>query len=98
MTLQIVQDEAADEVLSTNPFALLCGMLLQQEVPIDVAFAGPAKILDRFGTLDPEAIAEAPPEDFAALCAADPPVHPYPDSMAVLIQAVASYRRRQLRR
>ena len=91
MTLQIVQDEAADEVLSTNAFALLCGMLLQQQVPVDVAFAGPAKILDRFGSLDPTAIAEASPEEFAELCAAEPAIHPYPESMSVLIQAVAKY-------
>ena len=91
MTLQIVQDEAADEVLSTNAFALLCGMLLQQQVPVDVAFAGPARILDRFGSLDPQAIAEAPPEDFAALCSTKPAIHPYPESMSVLIQAVARH-------
>lgn len=91
MTLQIVQDETADAVLSTHPFALVIGMLLAQDVPVDVAFAGPAKILQRFGSLDPAAISEAPPDDFAALCATDPPVHSYPDSMAVLVQAVASY-------
>lgn len=91
MTLQIVQDEAADEVLSTNAFALLCGMLLQQEVPVDVAFAGPAKILDRFGTLDPTVIAEATPEELAEVCATEPAIHPYPESMSVLIQAGARY-------
>ncbi|MGI8701029.1 MAG: HhH-GPD-type base excision DNA repair protein [Nocardioidaceae bacterium] len=91
MTLQIVQDEAADEVLSTNAFALLCGMLLYQQAPVDVAFAGPAKILDRFGTLDPVAIGEAPPEEFAELCATEPAVHPYPESMSVLIQALARF-------
>jgi len=91
VTLQIVQDETADEVLSTNAFALLCGMLLQQQAPIDVAFAGPARILDRFGTLDPSVISEASPEEFAELCATEPAVHPYPESMSVLIQAMARY-------
>lgn len=91
MTLQIVQDEAADEVLSTNAFALLAGMLLQQQAPVDVAFAGPAKILDRFGTLDPTAISEAPPDEFAELCATEPAVHPYPESMSVLLQALARF-------
>ncbi len=91
MTLQIVQDEAADEVLSTNAFALLCGMLLQQRVPVDVAFAGPSKILDRFGTLEPSAIADASPEEFGQLCAAAPAIHPYPESMSVLIQAMARF-------
>lgn len=91
MTLQIVQDEAADEVLSTNAFALLCGMLLQQQVPVEVAFAGPAKILDRLGSLDPAVIAEATPDELAEVCATEPMVHPYPESMSVLIQAVARY-------
>ncbi len=91
MTLQIVQDEAADEVLSTNAFALLCAMLLMEQVSIKVAFAGPAIILDRFGSLDPTAIADAPAEEFAQLCATEPAIHPYPESMSVLIQAVASY-------
>lgn len=91
MTLSIVQDEAADEVLSTNAFALLCGMLLLQQAPLDVAFAGPAKILDRFGSLDPAVISEAPPDEFAELCATEPAVHPYPESMAVLVQALARF-------
>ena len=68
MALQIAQDEHADEVLSSNPFALLAGMLLDQQFPMERAFAGPAKVLDRFGTLDPEAVASADPEAFAALC------------------------------
>lgn len=91
MTLQIVQDEAADEVLSTNAFALLCGMLLQQQAPVEVAFAGPAKILDRFGSLDPAVIAEASPDELAEVCATEPAIHPYPESMSVLIQAMARY-------
>lgn len=91
MTLRIVQDEAADEVLSTNAFALLCGMLLQQEVSVDEAFAGPAKILDRFGSLDPAVIADAPADELAVLFAAPPPVHPYADSMAVLVKAMARH-------
>jgi uncharacterized HhH-GPD family protein len=86
-----VQDEAADEVLSSNAFALLCGMLLHEAVDVDVAFAGPGKILDRFGSLDPSAIAEAPADSFAELCAAEPAIHPYPESMSVLIQAVAQF-------
>ena len=91
MTLRIVQDEAADDLLSTNAFALLCGMLLQQQVNIDIAFSGPAKILNRLGSFDPASVGAVPPEDFAKLCATDPPVHPYPESMSVLIQAVARF-------
>jgi uncharacterized HhH-GPD family protein len=91
VTLRIVQDETADELLSTNPFALLCGMLLQQQVPIEVAFSGPAKIRERLGSFDPVAVEACAAEDFAKLCATDPAVHPYPESMSVLIQAVARF-------
>ncbi|MBA3233969.1 MAG: Fe-S cluster assembly protein HesB [Propionibacteriales bacterium] len=91
MTLQIAQDETADEVLSTNAFALLTGMLLDQQFPMERAFAGPAKILDRFGTLDPVTIAEAPPEEFAEICSTPPAVHRFPGSMAARIQALARH-------
>ena len=49
----IAQDETADELLSTDPFALLVGMLLDQQFPMERAFAGPAKVKERFGSLDP---------------------------------------------
>jgi uncharacterized HhH-GPD family protein len=91
VTLQIAQDEAADEVLSTSPFALLVGMMLDQQFPMEHAFAGPAKILDRFGTLDPATIAEAPPEEFAAVFAQPPAVHRFPGSMAARVQALAAH-------
>jgi uncharacterized HhH-GPD family protein len=91
VTLRIVQDEAADEVLSTNAFALVAGMLLDQQFPMERAFAGPAKVLDRFGTLDPVAIAEAPPDEFAAMCAVPPAVHRFPGSMAGRLQELARH-------
>ncbi len=87
--LQIAQDPAADELLSTDAFALLTGMLLDQQFPMERAFAGPAKIRDRFGSLDPEAIADADPEAFADLCATPPAIHRYGRSMAGRVQAVA---------
>ena len=55
-------------MLTDDPFALLVGMLLDQQYPMEHAFRGPAKILDRFGTLDPATIAAADPEEFAAIC------------------------------
>jgi uncharacterized HhH-GPD family protein len=91
MALQIAQDHHADEVLSTSPFALLAGMLLDQQFPMERAFAGPAKILDRFGTLEPEAVAGADPERFAELCAVPPAVHRFPGSMAARVQALAAH-------
>lgn len=89
MAIQIAQDPHADEVLSSSLFALLAGMLLDQQFPMERAFAGPAKVLDRFGTLDPAVIADADPEAFAELCAAPPAIHRYGRSMAGRLQALA---------
>lgn len=89
--LRIAQDEAADRVLSEDPFALLSGMLLDQQFPMERAFAGPAKILERLGTLDPAEIAAADPEQFATLCSTPPAVHRFPGSMAARIQALAAH-------
>jgi uncharacterized HhH-GPD family protein len=88
--LHIAQDPVADKVLSEHSFALLCGMLLDQQFPMERAFAGPAKILERFGSLDPVAIADADPDEFAALCIKPPAIHRFPGSMAARVQAMAA--------
>lgn len=90
MAIQITGDPAADRVLSDDPFALLVGMMLDQQYPMEHAFRGPAKVLDRFGTLDPRRVAEADPEEFAALCATPPAIHRFPGSMAARLQALAA--------
>ncbi|WP_110181535.1 HhH-GPD-type base excision DNA repair protein [Nocardioides solisilvae] len=87
--LRITGDEAADRVLGESPFALLAGMMLDQQYPMEHAFRGPAKVLDRLGTLDPAAVASADPEQFAALCATPPAVHRFPGSMAARLQELA---------
>jgi uncharacterized HhH-GPD family protein len=87
--LHITGDEHADQVLTDDPFALLVGMLLDQQYPMEHAFRGPAKILDRFGTLDPAAIAAADPEAFAVMASTPPAIHRYGRSMAGRVQAVA---------
>ena len=89
MSFKITGDPAADKVLDDSAFALLAGMMLDQQYPMEHAFRGPAKVLDRFGTLDPVRIAEADPEEFAALCATPPAVHRFPGSMAARLQALA---------
>lgn len=88
-SIQIAQDEAADKVLTDDPFALLVGMMLDQQFPMERAFAGPAKVLDRFGTLDPAAIAAADPEAFSELCRQPPAIHRYGGSMATRLQELA---------
>ena len=85
----IAQDPDADKVLASSPFALLTGMLLDQQYPMEHAFRGPHKILQRFGTLDPAAIAAADPDEFAALCSTPPAIHRYGKSMAGRVQQLA---------
>jgi uncharacterized HhH-GPD family protein len=87
--LQLVQDPAADALLESNPFALLVGMMLDQQYPMEHAFAGPKKIADRIGGLDPHEIAAYDPEKFAALCSKTPAIHRFPGSMAKRIQTLA---------
>jgi uncharacterized HhH-GPD family protein len=89
MAIHITGDERADQVLTDSPFALLCGMLLDQQFPMERAFAGPAKVLERFGSLEPADIAAADPDQFASLCSEPPAVHRFPGSMAERLQAVA---------
>lgn len=90
MALNITGDAPADALLTDDPFALLVGMLLDQQVPMETAFAGPAKIRDRMGSFDPETIAAADPEAFAALFKESPAVHRFPGSMAARVQALAA--------
>jgi uncharacterized HhH-GPD family protein len=89
--LHLAQQPAADELLSRDPFALLVGMLLDQQVPMEWAFAGPRLIADRLGTdvLDPAVVCAAEPEDFVRVMTGPPAVHRYPRSMAGRVQALA---------
>ena len=82
MNLHLTDDADADRLLSEDPMALLIGMLLDQQVAMEVAFAGPLKIQQRFGALDAAAIANANPESFAELFKQTPAVHRFPGSMA----------------
>jgi uncharacterized HhH-GPD family protein len=89
MAIHITGDDHADEVLTQSPFALLVGMMLDQQYPMEHAFRGPAKVLDRFGSIEPGAVAAADPESFAALCATPPAIHRFPGSMAARLQELA---------
>jgi uncharacterized HhH-GPD family protein len=90
MAIHITGDDAADQVLSDDPFALLVGMMLDQQYPMEHAFRGPSKVLGRLGTLAPATIAAADPDEFAELCATTPAIHRFPGSMAARLQALAT--------
>jgi uncharacterized HhH-GPD family protein len=89
MALHITGDPVADELLSTDSFALLVGMLLDQQVPMETAFAGPLKISQRVGLIDPQAIAGYDPERLVEVFKQPPAVHRYPGSMAGRVQSLA---------
>lgn len=89
----LAQDADADALLARDPFALLTGMLLDQQIPMERAFAGPYTIARRLGAdhLDVRTIASYDPEAFAAVLAEKPAVHRFPGSMAGRVQKLAQY-------
>jgi uncharacterized HhH-GPD family protein len=93
VNLHLAQEPAADALLSRSPLAALVGMLLDQQVPMEWAFAGPHTIAQRMGRedLDAHEIAEQDPEAFAELLARKPAVHRYPGSMAGRVQNLCRY-------
>ena len=90
MDLHLTGDETADRLLSTDPFALLVGMLLDQQVPMETAFAGPAKLAERLERFEPAAIAALDIDELTEVMRQTPAVHRYPGSMAKRIQALAT--------
>jgi uncharacterized HhH-GPD family protein len=86
--LQIAQHPEADRMLSTDPLALLLGMLLDQQFPMERAFAGPYVLAQRIGvtSLDATALAAHDPETLTAAFALTPVVHRYPKAMAARTQ------------
>ncbi|GFG67241.1 hypothetical protein MKUB_47310 [Mycobacterium kubicae] len=101
LKLWLAQESEADRLLAENPFALLVGMVLDQQIPLEKAFrgpkvieermslAGPKKIADRMGGFDAADIADYDPDKFAALCSERPAIHRFPAAMAKRIQALA---------
>ncbi|MCB1270095.1 MAG: Fe-S cluster assembly protein HesB [Microthrixaceae bacterium] len=88
--IPITGDEQADGLLTENPLALLLGMLLDQQVPMEWAFRGPATLAERLGGLDAASVARMDPEEFVAVCARKPAIHRFPASMGERIHAVCT--------
>ncbi|MFG2580285.1 HhH-GPD-type base excision DNA repair protein [Streptomyces malaysiensis] len=91
--LRLAQQPEADALLERDPLALMIGMLLDQQVPMEWAFSGPYTIARRLGRdgLDAQEIAAQDPERFAALLSEKPAVHRYPGSMAGRVQQLCRY-------
>lgn len=90
-TIPITGDPAADDLLVTDPLALVIGMLLDQQVPMEWAFRGPATLRDRLGHLDCAAIAAMPIDDLEAVFKEKPALHRYPASMAKRTHALCEH-------
>ena len=90
MALHITGDPEADALLDQSPFALLVGMLLDQQITMEAAFAGPAKLRDRLGSLDPAGVAGLDPDRLIEVMKQPPAVHRFPGSMAGRVQALAA--------
>jgi uncharacterized HhH-GPD family protein len=91
-TLAVTGNAAADELLNTDPFALVIGMLLDQQFPMERAFLGPHVVKERLGgTFDAQTIAAHDPEALAAVFRGPPAVHQYWGAMAGRTQAVAQF-------
>ena len=93
MGFQIANEPAADQVLDEYPFAVVVGMMLDQQYGMEHAFRGGYKELSRFGTLDPAAIAAADPAEFKAMASTPPAIHRFPGSMAARLQELARIQR-----
>ena len=89
-TLYITGDAAADNLLNTDANALLLGMLLDQQIPKEWAFAGPSTLKERLGHLDPGKIAAMPEDDFVSICCEKPAIHRFPGSMGKRIHQVCA--------
>lgn len=89
--LCIAQEPEADALLAREPLALLIGMLLDQQIPIEVAFKGPKKLYDRLGGLDAHVIAGMDPDEFVTLACQPPAIHRYGAMMAKRVHALCRY-------
>src|SRR5437667_9012441 len=88
--LHYTDSDEANELLATDPLALLIGFALDQQVPLQTAFSGPLKVKQRLGTLDPRTIAQTDPGEFERIFREKPAVHRFPGSMARRVQELAA--------
>jgi uncharacterized HhH-GPD family protein len=89
--LYFTDSDEANALLAEEPMALLIGFALDQQVPVQTAFAGPLKIKERLGTLDAGAIAKLDPADLEAVFRERPAVHRFPGSMAGKVAALCAH-------
>jgi uncharacterized HhH-GPD family protein len=85
--LFFTEDDAANHLLADDPFALLVGFALDQQVTVQQAFLGPLRLKERLGTLEPSAVAAA---DLEPLFRQKPAIHRFPGSMAERVRELGA--------
>jgi uncharacterized HhH-GPD family protein len=88
--LYITGDVDADALLNSDGTALMIGMLLDQQVPMEWAFRGPHTLRGRLGHLDAGRIAAMDEDDFVAVCCEKPAIHRFPASMGRRIHTLCT--------
>jgi uncharacterized HhH-GPD family protein len=86
--LYYTNDDEANRLIATDPFALLFGFAIDQQVPVQTAFAGPLKLKQRVGTLDPKQLAKL---DLEPAFREKPAIHRFPGAMARRVQELAQH-------
>jgi uncharacterized HhH-GPD family protein len=89
--LHFTGNDEADRLLAEEPMALLIGFALDQQVPVPTAFAGPLKLKQRIGTLDPGRIAATDPGELEAAFREKPAIHRFPGTMATRVQDLSTF-------
>src|SRR3954451_3934915 len=87
--LYFTGNDEADELIARDPFALLVGFAIDQQVPVQTAFTGPLKLKQRRATLDPGAIADTDPLELERVFREKPAIHRFPGAMAGRVQELA---------
>jgi uncharacterized HhH-GPD family protein len=85
--LYFTSDPDANRLLAEDPFALLVGFAIDQQVPVPKAFAGPQVLKERAGTLDPKQLAAM---DLGPAFAEKPAIHRFPSAMAERVRELAA--------
>ena len=88
--LRLTGDADGDALLSSNPFALLVGMMLDQQIRMEIAFLGPQRLAERLGIeLTSAALAATPPDEVDAAFRVKPAIHRFPGAMATRVVRLA---------
>jgi uncharacterized HhH-GPD family protein len=89
--LFFTESDEACALIARDPVALLVGFALDQQITVQQAFAGPLRLLDRLGHLDPARIAATDPAELEAAFRQPPALHRYPAAMARRVQELCAY-------